>query len=47
LIFILERELFLMRKNNFNVDEINKMNLTDFDLYYALVIKRLKQEADS
>ena len=41
---ILERELFVMRKNNFTIAEINKMNLTDFDLYYALIIKRLKED---
>ena len=44
---ILERELFLMRKNNFSIEEINKMNLTDFDLYYALVLKRLKKEINN
>ena len=36
-----------MRHNNFTLKEISQMNLTDFEMYHAMVVKRLKDEMEN
>ena len=35
-----------MNTNNFNINDINNMNFTDFELYYAMVVKRINKEQE-